>query len=1548
MAKSAEDKQVLGLPFDLVNQSLLPTQQEPPATTNQGIVIQLTTAGKEEDWDSLEDNELIFSLDKDEDGGTVIFTKEKASSESGKSFEDGLGSTFHIPTSPSSPSFLSPEAIHETCQVSFHIESKEAASLNPRPLISLVKSISTEISRNEPEVTQSKSDSKLNLHLWRQLTQSKGRNGDSKTAPPSPSISPSESKGGFFKVPEVEARLEDTKRKFSEAMQEPLSMLSKIIGDENSKQKPGASDSPGASSQTNRDSGGDLAGSKNTTRGGECDRLSVCETPLRHAKRSLSKPCLSPEPKCKLGSGGSRYEICTYGDVMQVVEIEPSTESTRVESGEFSPELNRELGCLQTSQPVPRKCLFCIATLAYSYFVLPLPSYMSGLCLGLACGVMVGLVVILLLVPRNSVHFARKLPSAHDCLQSELLIKEHKEPDVLKYFVLPLPSYMSGLCLGLACGVMVGLVVILLLVPRNSVHFARKLPSAHDCLQSELLIKEHKEPDVLKGWMNEMYGYDPEKYLPSLTHSVFITLEGSSLKLSYPKNNIPRRATFDEPRHDAVFTSHRTVELAESKVFLVPPALARKRIWNKKYPICILLAEQAETKMGSQGEQEAEEQRTQSDTPKRGASPEPSARPPAVEASPGILYLFGCTGRDKEEWFQHFLAASRADSEGKENPSRCGSKFGGNSTSRKILRFVDKIAKSKYFQKATENEFIKKKIEEVSNTPLLLTVEVQELSGTLAVNIPPPPTDRLWYSFQIPPRLDLRVRPKLGEREVTFSHVTEWIEKKLQQEFQGPGWECAPEDNSGLQYLHGPLHPVRELQPTAQPLPQCSQQPQRQEEGVSMNRGSSPSGRVLYSDGSSRGSTEDIASLFRLRDLAGSVRQKIILDYNTYMAHFILSESSSPLLSPCHSAASSPSAKRKVLSTDLHRKLSLESHVGGNSTSRKILRFVDKIAKSKYFQKATENEFIKKKIEEVSNTPLLLTVEVQELSGTLAVNIPPPPTDRLWYSFQIPPRLDLRVRPKLGEREVTFSHVTEWIEKKLQQEFQGPGWECAPEDNSGLQYLHGPLHPVRELQPTAQPLPQCSQQPQRQEEGTEHGFTQETIFRKVYCGTAIDPIICYYEPFLLGVALMEEALSKPRVYLLADSDEESSSAGSSDEEEVLPTEPQWILGDKATPPGTEGHVGGNSTSRKILRFVDKIAKSKYFQKATENEFIKKKIEEVSNTPLLLTVEVQELSGTLAVNIPPPPTDRLWYSFQIPPRLDLRVRPKLGEREVTFSHVTEWIEKKLQQEFQNLLTLTMFPYTVLCKHSGNQSSIAQSYQRSKPRVYLLADSDEESSSAGSSDEEEVLPTEPQWILGDKATPPGTEGHVGGNSTSRKILRFVDKIAKSKYFQKATENEFIKKKIEEVSNTPLLLTVEVQELSGTLAVNIPPPPTDRLCHVGGNSTSRKILRFVDKIAKSKYFQKATENEFIKKKIEEVSNTPLLLTVEVQELSGTLAVNIPPPPTDRLWYSFQIPPRLDLRVRPKLGEREVTFSHVTEWIEKKLQQEFQVRITITCTFG
>lgn len=50
----------------------------------------------------------------------------------------------------------------------------------------------------------------------------------------------------------------------------------------------------------------------------------------------------------------------------------------------------------------------------------------------------------------------------------------------------------------------------------------------------------------------------------------------------------------------------------------------------------------------------------------------------------------------------------------------------------------------------------------------------------------------------------------------------------------------------------------------------------------------------------------------------------------------------------------------------------------------------------------------------------------------------------------------------------------------------------------------------------------------------------------------------------------------------------------------------------------------------------------------------------------------------------------------------------------------------------------------------------------------------------------------------------------------------------------------------------------------------------------------------------------------------------------------------------YGFRTPPHLELKARPKLGEREVTLAHVTDWIEKKLDQEFQVLINTFLVFG
>lgn len=415
----------------------------------RGIVIQLTRT--EGEWDSLDDSELIFSLDHDEDYPSISLSKERQ-----LSVEDDRGlqsQTFHVPLSPSSPgslgncsttvpSFLSPGPPSPTHRplaslvksLSTELELKEGSTLRPKPLLSLVKSISTEISRSEPEVSQSKSDSRLNLHLWKQLTQSKTRSsGDSRTAPPSPSaLSPSAEglKGGFFKM-----ELEDTKRKLSEAVHEPLSsMFNKIMREE----------SAGSPKHQCKTQGAHQVSSRGLGRESSTD-TGVSESPVRSNRRtdsdilpvfvwpSVKHPGGSHHSTCPLHHSkhhrDEELEICTDGDMMQVFAIETPRQTRR----DPAAPLVRTSRLPQPPHHLPGTSLFCVGVLSYGYFILPLSPYFSGLALGLALGFLLGLFLIRMGSSRSDC-------SAPPCRPAQTLLGEgilisgidSTEPDTLK------------------------------------------------------------------------------------------------------------------------------------------------------------------------------------------------------------------------------------------------------------------------------------------------------------------------------------------------------------------------------------------------------------------------------------------------------------------------------------------------------------------------------------------------------------------------------------------------------------------------------------------------------------------------------------------------------------------------------------------------------------------------------------------------------------------------------------------------------------------------------------------------------------------------------------------------------------------------------------------------------------------------------------------------------------------------------------------------------------------------------------------------------------
>ncbi|XP_049418372.1 testis-expressed protein 2-like [Epinephelus fuscoguttatus] len=920
----------------------------------------------------MEESKLIFSLDGHDEGPTVVFSKDKTQDRMsqpvlslGMDLDLSLGHGSQpslLPHSPSSPGSLadlsasSADLLITTNLVkssSTDLEPRESSSLRGKPLLSLVKSLSTEISRRvEPEVNLSKSDSKLHLHPWKQLTH-----------PKIPEARPEA--GGLIEdddwesslscVPAAEPRgssliaeLEDTRRKFSEAMQDPLSMLSKIMGDESSgspKQgrASGAGDSPSSQGSCGRDGASDDADLK-CRRRADVEHRGVCDTTLRRLQRgSLTKPSASPE------RSDSHLEIRTYGDMIQVVELQNGSKGTH----------HRTYTQSRVTVPgssLPLHWLFPVGLLAYGFFVLPLPSYVTGLSMGVACGFILGLVVVFMFAPRRSSARGNKGSRKSRTLNMDLL---------------------DG---GLA------------------------------------------DQEILEGWMNETHSYDPETFHPSVTHSVYATLEGSWLRLAYPRANIPRWAAFDEAHHEAVFLRSRTYQLANCKVSLLPPGLARKRIWNKKYPICITLAE------GEVGEESLVEGQEEEERAERHIV--------TNHQLPVTLYLFGRTGREKEEWFQHFLSVSRAavksSVSGEDNAEPpCGADAAKESTeelhdlpgatkTRSLLEYSTYMTQLIGLQSCNPtpspchsdkgSPTTHKKIHtEEHGSGGQAAAESSASSGAEGCSAESQPTwvnslvGRIFWDF---------LREKYWTDQVAHK-----IQKKLSK--------------IKLPYFMNELTLADLDMGTCLPQVLSTSKPTLDRRGLWLEL------EVVYT-GCLQMTLETKMNLCKLgkegEDEAHSILETQQVGSKPRLC--ILADSDEESSSAGSSDEEEvPISEQQGSLGDKSTAVAAEGHTGG-STSRKILRFVDKIAKSKYFQKATENEYIKKKIAEVSNMPLMLSVEVLELSGTLAINIPPPPTDRIWYSFQVPPRLDLHVRPTLGEREVTFTHVTEWIEKKLQCEFQ--------------------------------------------------------------------------------------------------------------------------------------------------------------------------------------------------------------------------------------------------------------------------------------------------------------------------------------------------------------------------------------------------------------------------------------------------------------------------------------------------------------------------------
>ncbi|KAM8841856.1 testis-expressed protein 2-like isoform 1-T1 [Synchiropus picturatus] len=841
-----------------------------------------------------------------------------------------------------------------------------------RTLKTLVKSLSSDPSQGSPPMPHRLPESRLNLQLFKQFAQSRiptvitSSSNDSKTAPPSPAVSPDNR--SFFKVAEVEARIEDTKRRLSEVIYEPLQLLSKIMDEKSSNSLYRPKSMSASTSELNG-----LAESNNNCIKEEEDDMLETERPTSAPSVQAESPVLpSGETKspnksllsmslenCSMSAlAKQEYEdFCVlYSEEFENdantdldhTEADVDTKSAlSVSSDSYGDE---ESECSAVAPTVPYYSLTVLTLLVYGYFLIPLPNYIGGMLLGIALGFFLAIGAVWLTGPTPS-----------------------------------------------GCG------------PKHS-KYHRKLWGV-----SRLDIKE---PDIYKGWMNEISNYDPETYHATLTHSVYVRLEGSVIRLSKPNHNISRRATHNQPKPDVTYISQKIYDLTNSKVSLVPQNLARKRVWNKKYPIRIELGRQDDFMSKTEGDKfEIPEGPSVRDRDGAGGG---SDRSHSASTRDLTLYLFGRTGREKEEWFQRLLTASKLKTALKKSKSALTSH--SRSSSRSSLDDVLAAQpRTKDSGASVKTSLLDYSVYMASLLPKQETVTLTAASPTLSSPHSSPGADKkLQAVASAPVQSEVEdesvawLNAALGRIAWDFLSEPYWAEvvsKKIQMKLS----------KIRLPYFMNELTLTELDMGVATPRVTGASKPSIDYRGLWFDLDVSYSGSFLMT-------LETKMNLIRLGKEGENFRMGEFGKEGSRPRTYCLADSDEE----SSSAGSSDEDDSSELSND---PTGAEGLVGGHKPS-KIMRFVDKIAKSKYFQKATETEFIKKKMEEVSNTPLLLTVEVQELRGTLAVNIPPPPTDRIWYGFRKPPHLELKARPKLGEREVTLAHVTDWIEKKLDQEFQ--------------------------------------------------------------------------------------------------------------------------------------------------------------------------------------------------------------------------------------------------------------------------------------------------------------------------------------------------------------------------------------------------------------------------------------------------------------------------------------------------------------------------------
>nr|CAH8869916.1 unnamed protein product [Trichobilharzia regenti] len=662
---------------------------------------------------------------------------------------------------------------------------------------------------------------------------------------------------------------------------------------------------------------------------------------------------------------------------------------------------------------------------------------------------------------------------------------------------------------------------------------------------------------IYKGWLNEITNYDPETHHIGRTFSVFITLDGTQLRLQRPEHNITRRSLWNDEIPSTTtmrFKQQRIYDLSDSSITLLPYGLVGKRLWSRKYPICITVPFQNKSKRkterlnslpsstsfpnillstagGNSTTNEVSDLLVDTSVPSTTGDMEfpddtsVSAFPTPDKKSVKTLYLFGRTCREKETWYrrlkaaslgvpliwtpqlavQNYLLASDNNNTNISLPdclntvtasttasgvainnevlSDDESRLDANTTSNPVTTSWDSTTNTS----ATATTATTSSLSNTNSVGSSSSVNLSSYGAAMPGSREPVYVSYIRYMAKFMPAgwlvrsaqaLKLNVNQincdtnmiwlnaLIGRLLWDFLREAYWLERirnKIQAKLKkihlpnfineltvvdiDLGSEIPVLRRVGCPYLdaHGLWIEIdigyaggfSFALETSVNLMRWNQKLREEKDNNNSTDNftqNSPSSNESIQRMNSRSTTKMAAFVSDEEDSADSTT-------DSELDESAMNQNSSPTNS-LRSGRNLPSVglNTSVLkSGDSERNNLDESAVNlqpALPSRRRIIRIVDRITKSSYFQKAVDTKLVQRGMERLSNTPIVLQVEIQMLSGQLLVNIPPPPSDRLWYGFRPTPTLRIKTRPRVGEKVVTMSRILEWIEKKIILEFQ--------------------------------------------------------------------------------------------------------------------------------------------------------------------------------------------------------------------------------------------------------------------------------------------------------------------------------------------------------------------------------------------------------------------------------------------------------------------------------------------------------------------------------